>query len=152
MGSSLKMKEQNTRHHEELLPLKIATITDSGIHEAQSCFQKDIIDSFLSQHHILNLVGFFWTTTYFSPKIICQPNVWTPTQSLFFEVKGITKNSVSLVRGLCTSIYHETISLPKPFCHTISCLHLVVPIFIVESLLLKNVSLVSVLVKVHGTK
>ena len=26
--SSLKMKEQNTRHHEELLPLKIATITD----------------------------------------------------------------------------------------------------------------------------
>jgi len=53
------MKEQNTRHHEELLPLKIATITDSGIHEAQSCFQKDNIDSFLSQHHILNLVGFF---------------------------------------------------------------------------------------------
>ena len=105
----------------------------------------------LSASHI-EFGGLFWTTTYFSPKIICQPNVWTPTQSLFFEVKGITKNSVSLVRGLCTSIYHETISLPKPFCHTISCLHLVVPIFIVELLLLKNVSLVSVLVKVHGTK
>ena len=86
----------------------------------------------LSASHI-EFGGLFWTTTYFSPKIIRQPNVWTPTQSLSFEVKGITnKNSVSLVRGLCTSIYHETISLPKPFCHTISCLHLVVPIFLLN--------------------